>query len=97
MAEMCGACTPGHAQGVSDAAVLLASHRGMGRRRVAALAEAAWLLDIGMVDLAPHFARRSRPLTYDEEESFQLHPIRSLQIVREFALTAEGYSAIARH
>jgi HD-GYP domain-containing protein (c-di-GMP phosphodiesterase class II) len=77
--------------------VLLASQMGMRRRRIAGLAEAARLLDIGLAHLAPHVARRSGRLTDDEEASFRMHPFRSPEIVREIGLMAEGLAGIAHH
>jgi HD-GYP domain-containing protein (c-di-GMP phosphodiesterase class II) len=69
----------------------------MGRWRLGALAEAARLLDIGMAGLPLAVARRSRPLTADEEAEYRRHPLRSLQIVQGVGLSHEALTGILHH
>jgi HD-GYP domain-containing protein (c-di-GMP phosphodiesterase class II) len=97
MAEWSGACMPGRGQGVSATAVLLGRGVGMRSGRVAELAESAQLLDIGLTGLPLHVAQRSRPLTEEEEAEYQLHPLRSLELARNFGLMFEHLNGILHH
>jgi HD-GYP domain-containing protein (c-di-GMP phosphodiesterase class II) len=65
--------------------------------RVATLAEAAQLLDIGLIGLPIHVAQRSRPLSEDEEAEFELHPLRSLELARNLGLMFEALNGIMHH
>jgi HD-GYP domain-containing protein (c-di-GMP phosphodiesterase class II) len=69
----------------------------MARRRLIVLAEAARLLDVGMVGLPPEVARRSRALTAEEEDQYCLHPLRSLEIARDTGLAYEVLNGIMHH
>jgi HD-GYP domain-containing protein (c-di-GMP phosphodiesterase class II) len=97
LAELCGACPAGRSRQVAQAAIQLGLQIGMGRRRLGALAEAARLLDIGMAGLPLAVARRSRPLTADEEGDYRQHPLRSLQVVRDVGLPYEALNGILHH
>jgi len=77
--------------------MLLGRGVGMRSKRVAELADAATLLDIGFVGMPPHVAQRSQPLTGDEEEEFQLHPLRSLEVARDVGLLYESLNGIMHH
>jgi HD-GYP domain-containing protein (c-di-GMP phosphodiesterase class II) len=69
----------------------------MSAGRVAALGQAALLMDLGLSGLPLEVANRSRPLTPAEEGDYQCHPIRSLRLVQDIALTPEQLSGIAHH
>ncbi len=97
MAELCGVCAPGRGRRVADAAVLIANQVGLQRGRLAALREAARLLDVGLAGLPLEVARRSRELTAEEEGEFRLHPLRSLEIAREANLPYEALNGIMHH
>jgi HD-GYP domain-containing protein (c-di-GMP phosphodiesterase class II) len=94
---MCGVCAPGRGQRVADAAVLIGNQIGLRRGRLGALREAARLLDVGMAGLPLEVARRSRELTAEEEDEFRLHPLRSLEIVREADMPFEALNGIMHH
>jgi HD-GYP domain-containing protein (c-di-GMP phosphodiesterase class II) len=97
LAEHSGACAPGRGKGVAAAAVMLGRGFGMRSGRVAALADAARLLDIGLVGMPLHVAQRSQPLTTDEEDEFERHPLRGLEVARDVGLTYEQLNGIVHH
>src|SRR5215469_14474708 len=84
-------------QDVAAASVLLGRRIGMRPGRLADLADAAKLLDVGLVGLPLHVAQRSRPLHEDEEEEYQRHPLRGLDLARDFGMTLEQLNGIIHH
>jgi HD-GYP domain-containing protein (c-di-GMP phosphodiesterase class II) len=97
MAELSGACLPGRGKGVASAAALLGRGIGMRPMRVAALTEAAQLLDIGLIGMPLHVAQHSRPLREDDKAEFELHPMRSLELARDLGLMYEALNGIMHH
>jgi HD-GYP domain-containing protein (c-di-GMP phosphodiesterase class II) len=83
LAEQAGACTVARGKAVRTAALQIADGIGMRRTRRDALADAALLLDIGLVAL--------------DADEYELHPMRSLQIVRHQQMLNESYSGILHH
>jgi len=61
------------------------------------LAETALLLDIGFIGISLDIACRSRPLTENEEEEFQLHPMRGLDLAKDMGLAFEQLNGIMHH
>jgi HD-GYP domain-containing protein (c-di-GMP phosphodiesterase class II) len=97
MAERSGACTPGRGKRVAATAVLLGREIGMRPARLALLAETALLLDIGFIGMPLDVVQRSRPLTDDEKEELELHPMRGLDLARDLGLEYEQLNGIMHH
>lgn len=88
---------PGRGGGVAAAATILGRGVGMRPMRVVALAEAAQLLDVGLIGLPQHVAQHCQPLSEDEEAEFELHPMRSLELARDLGLMYEALNGIMHH
>ena len=69
----------------------------MSSARQTMLAETALLLDIGFIGISLDIACRSRPLTENEEEEFQLHPMRGLDLAKDMGLAFEQLNGIMHH
>jgi HD-GYP domain-containing protein (c-di-GMP phosphodiesterase class II) len=96
-AERLGAMPVWRARDVAGAAVFLGERLGWGRRRVSELAEAAKLLDVGLIGMPRGVTGNPRSLSQDEEEQYEQHPVRSLELACGLGLMGEQLHGIMHH
>ncbi|KWW99378.1 HD-GYP domain-containing protein [Carbonactinospora thermoautotrophica] len=89
--------TRGHSERVSRASVMIGRELGMREDRLNALRYAGILHDVGKLGVPTRLLQKSGPLTPDELEMIQLHPIRGVEIVREIEFLGEAYAGIMHH
>jgi HD-GYP domain-containing protein (c-di-GMP phosphodiesterase class II) len=96
-AERLGAMPVWRARDVAAAAALLGERLSWGRRQVGELAEAAKLLDVGLIGMPRGVTANPRSLSQDEEELYQQHPARSLELACGLGLMGEQLHGIMHH
>jgi len=89
--------TRGHSERVAEAVVLIARELAMADDRVSALRYAGILHDVGKLGVPTKVLQKSGPLSDDEYEAIQRHPLRGLEIVREIAFLREAVEGILHH
>ncbi len=89
--------TRGHSERVSRASVMIGREIGMRADRLASLRYAGILHDVGKLGVPTRLLQKSGPLTSDELEAIQRHPVRGVEIVREIEFLGEAYSGIMHH
>lgn len=89
--------TRGHSERVSRASVMIGREIGMRADRLASLRYAGILHDVGKLGVPTRLLQKSGPLTPDESEAIQRHPVRGVEIVREIEFLGEAYAGIMHH
>lgn len=89
--------TRGHSERVSRASVMIGREIGIRDDRLDTLRYAGILHDVGKLGVPTRLLQKQGPLTPEEFEEIQLHPIRGVEIVREIEFLGEAYAGIMHH
>lgn len=86
-----------HAASVADLAVNVGLALGLSRDEITTLREAASLLDVGMVAVPAEILAAPRPLTPQERELVQRHPIEGQRLLEEAGFDRAVAAAVRHH
>ncbi|WP_371479615.1 HD-GYP domain-containing protein [Kitasatospora sp. NBC_00315] len=95
--EIKDAYTRGHSERVGRASVLIARQLGMEPERLRTLRFAGILHDVGKLGVATELLRRNGPLTAQERQAVEIHPVYGHDLVRGIAFLGEAHAAILHH
>ncbi|MGH3342680.1 MAG: HD-GYP domain-containing protein [Carbonactinosporaceae bacterium] len=89
--------TRGHSERVAAASAMIAREIGMRDDRVESLRYAGILHDVGKLGVPTRVLQKNGPLTPEEYEAIQLHPMRGIELVREIDFLGEAQAGIMHH